>query len=51
MPMPQHCIECDKIASVLDNDVPYCPRCYRKEKRSENSIYREGGLFKRGMKR
>ena len=28
MPLPQHCIECDKVAVVLDGTVPYCPKCY-----------------------
>ena len=29
MPMPNHCIECDKVATLLDIDVPYCPKCYK----------------------
>ena len=33
--MPLHCIDCDKIAVVLDNTVPYCPSCYRKEQASK----------------
>ena len=32
MPMPDHCIDCDKVAVVLDITVPYCPACYKKEK-------------------
>lgn len=31
MPLPNHCIECDKVATVLDGSVPYCPQCYMKE--------------------
>ena len=46
MPMPQHCIDCDKVAVVLDDAVPYCTRCYKEEKRSENPNYRGGGLSK-----
>jgi len=49
VPMPQHCIECDKIAVVLDNEVPYCTRCYTKE-RPQKSIRRVGHLFKTKFK-
>ena len=31
MPMPNHCIECDKVAVVTDDSVPYCIHCYKKE--------------------
>ena len=31
MPMPTHCIDCDRVAVVLDTTVPYCAICYRKE--------------------
>ena len=31
MPMPNHCIECDKVAVVTNNSVPYCINCYKKE--------------------
>ena len=51
MPMPQHCIDCDKVAIVLDNTVPYCTRCYKKEKRSQNLTNRGEGLFKVKFKR
>ena len=51
MPMPQHCIDCDKVAIVLDNTVPYCTRCYREEKRSQNLTNRGEGLFKVKFKR
>ena len=49
MPMPQHCVDCDKVAVVLDITVPYCTRCYRKE-RSQKSTHREGRLFKTKLK-
>ena len=49
MPMPQHCIDCDKVAVVLNNGVPYCTSCYNKED-FQKSIYREGHLSKRKMK-
>jgi hypothetical protein len=32
MPLPQHCVDCDRVAVVLNDTVPYCPECYRKEK-------------------
>ena len=31
MPMPNHCIECDKPASLLLNEVPYCVKHYKEE--------------------
>ena len=31
MPMPNHCVECDKVAVVTNNSVPYCINCYKKE--------------------
>ena len=46
MPIPEHCIECDKVAVVLDDSVPYCVNCYKKET-FENLRYREGHLSKR----
>ena len=49
MPLPQHCIECDKIAVVLDITIPYCARCYSKEK-SQKSTYRGGRLSKQKLK-
>ena len=27
MPLPNHCIDCDKIATVTLNNVPYCAQC------------------------
>ena len=29
MPLSNHCIDCDKVATVLDMDVPYCVKCYK----------------------
>ena len=49
MPMPQHCIDCDKVAVVLDKTIPYCPRCYSKEK-FQKSTYRGGQLSKKKLK-
>jgi hypothetical protein len=31
MPLPNHCIDCDKVATVLDGSTPYCSRCYKRE--------------------
>jgi len=49
MLITQHCIECDKIAVVLDIAIPYCAKCYNKE-RSEKPTYRVGHLFKTKVK-
>ena len=49
MPMPQHCIECDKVAVVLNNTVPYCTNCYSKEV-SKNTTRRGGRLSKKRLK-
>jgi len=49
MPMPQHCVDCDKVAVVLDVTTPYCTRCYSKEK-SQKSTYRGGRLLKKKLK-
>jgi len=38
MPIPQHCIECDRVAVVLDDTVPYCPSCYKKAKSDEDLL-------------
>ena len=27
MPMPNHCIDCDKVATVTLDNVPYCSLC------------------------
>ena len=47
MPMPQHCIDCDKIAVVLDNETPYCTKCY---KRFKKPTHRGGHLLKTKVK-
>ena len=31
MPIQNHCIDCDKPASLLYENVPYCVNHYRKE--------------------
>ena len=49
MPMPQHCIDCDKVAVVLNDNVPYCTECYSKEM-FQKSTYRGGRLSKRKLK-
>ena len=49
MPMPQHCIDCDKVAVVLDNIVPYCTRCYSKIA-FKKTTRRGGGFSKRKSK-
>jgi len=28
MPIPNHCIDCDKVAVVIEDNVPYCAKCY-----------------------
>ena len=50
MPMKLHCIDCDKVAVVLDDVVPYCTRCYQKEKSSQKSTRRGGHLSKKKFK-
>ena len=27
MPLPDHCIDCDKVAIVYIKSVPYCSKC------------------------
>ena len=51
MPMPQHCIDCDKVAVVLHDDTPYCVHCYTKEteKVSKNDIQGRGP-FEKGLR-
>ncbi len=37
MPMPNHCVECDKPALVTHDGVPYCIKHWReKEKEVSN---------------
>ena len=31
MPTPKKCIRCDKVADVLNVDIPYCASCYMRE--------------------
>ena len=51
MPMPQHCIDCDKVAVILDDVTPYCTRCYKKhQKGSKNSTCRVGHLSNSKLK-
>ena len=33
--MPNHCIECDKVASILIDEVPYCEKCAIEEQKKE----------------
>ena len=35
MPLPQHCIECDKVAVIIKDGVYYCVRCYKEEKEGD----------------
>ena len=45
MPLPQHCIDCDNVAVVLNDAIPYCVKCYNRE-RFKKPFYREGRLSK-----
>ena len=38
MPLPQHCIDCDKVAVIVTDNVYYCPNCYAKTERNENQM-------------
>ena len=49
MPIPNHCIDCDKVAVVLNITVPYCVKCYSK-KGLQKPTRRVGHLSKRKMK-
>jgi len=56
MPIPNHCIECDKIAVVLDNTAPYCTKCYKKEimnvkRKSNKKTSRSMYASRRGLRR
>ena len=35
MPMPNHCIECDKPATVFENKIPFCSECATKNIKTE----------------
>ena len=37
MPIPNHCIDCDKIATITLNDVPYCTKCGLKAQQEGDS--------------
>ena len=48
MPIPNHCIDCDKVATVTLNDVPYCAECGIKNQQEDEDeikhfMYREFG--------
>ncbi len=51
MPKPQNCVSCNKVAVVLDDNIPYCPSCYKKVQTYKKSIGRGGHLFKTKSKR
>jgi hypothetical protein len=51
MPMPNHCIECDKVATVTLESTPYCSNCAREGERFQKYYYREGQLFKSESKK
>tara|TARA_R100000656_G_C3877671_1_gene113668 strand:+ start:289 stop:432 length:144 start_codon:yes stop_codon:yes gene_type:complete len=34
MPIPNHCIDCDKVATVTLDEVPYCATCGLKTQQS-----------------
>ena len=38
MPLPQHCIDCDKVASIVTDGTYYCPNCYSKIERNQNQM-------------
>ena len=50
MPLPDHCIDCDKTATVYLESVPYCSECAKKEERIEKYTYRGPRLFIKGSK-
>lgn len=37
MPMPNHCIDCDKVAQVTLDNVPYCVECGLKEQQKNRN--------------
>jgi hypothetical protein len=47
MPLPNHCIDCDKVAVVFLDSVPYCSECALKRERFEEYTYRGPPLFKK----
>ena len=38
MPLPQHCIECDKVSTIVTNGTYYCSSCYAKIERNKNQM-------------
>ena len=38
MPLPQHCIDCDKVASIVTDGTYYCSNCYSKIERNKNQM-------------
>ena len=56
MPMPNHCIDCDNIATVTLSSVPYCARCGIKVQqkgdlngKSKRNIRRKHGKTSRAL--
>ena len=56
MPMPNHCIDCDNIATVTLSSVPYCARCGIKVQqkgdsngKNERHIRRKHGKISRAL--
>ena len=47
MPIPNHCIDCDKVATVTLNEVPYCAECGLKAQQAEDL----NGKSKRNVRR
>ena len=51
MPLPQHCIDCDKVAVIVEDGTYYCAHCYMEiDETSKKSIRRGGRLSKRKLK-
>ena len=42
MPIPNHCIDCDKVATVTLNNVPYCVECGIKEQQINDFLKWDG---------
>ena len=47
MPIPNHCIDCDKIAVVTLDDVPYCAKCGLKAQQEGDLDGKSEGNFRR----
>ena len=37
-PMPNHCIDCDKVATVTLNETPYCAECGLKAQQDKGDV-------------